>query len=273
MRSEEQLLAGSIRSTLADASRCENNLLNISYGNTIDNVERGPHADELNIETDRIEYFISKAFRDVLILAERLGLPRYCDEIIKARDSFEGFGGMTPTQYDEPLVSEPLQKVKELFGSLESMTEGRAISGLGIFENILENTSNIINDYNVEPKNEAQVRELVRKVLSYSFRDVVKEMPVTKNLKTYKPDIGVRSLYAAAEYKFITTKADAKKCLDEIYADMKGYSGSFEWRSFYAVMYITEPFYTQADIDAEFSLVRAELSWKPIVVVGKGSRS
>jgi hypothetical protein len=46
------------------------------------------------------------------------------------------------------------------------------------------------------------------------------------------PDIGVSSLMAAAEVKFVTTKQEAKAALDGIYADMKGYSGRDEWRSF-----------------------------------------
>jgi hypothetical protein len=79
-------------------------------------------------------------------------------------------------------------------------------------------------------------------------------------------------LTAAAEYKFIDSQQKAKNSLDEIYADMKGYVGLYDWRSFYAVFYMTSPFYTQKDVDEEFRLVRAELSWTPIVVVGQGAR-
>lgn len=48
--------------------------------------------------------------------------------------------------------------------------------------------------------------------------------------------------------------------------------GVSDWRSFYAVLYMTSPFYTQTEIDAKFALVKADLSWKPIVVVGPGAR-
>jgi hypothetical protein len=71
---------------------------------------------------------------------------------------------------------------------------------------------------------------------------------------------------------FIDSQQKAKNSLDEIYADMKGYVGRYDWRSFYAVFYMTSPFYTQKDVDEEFRLVRAELSWTPIVVVGQGAR-
>ena len=152
------------------------------------------------------------------------------------------------------------------------MTEGRQVTGLGVFETILENTPKIIENAEIEPSNEAIVREQVRKILGYAFRDVVREISISKNLKTYRPDIGVTSLMAAAEYKFIDSKKDAKKALDEIYADMKGYKGASDWRSFYAVFYMTKSFYTQKDVEEEFRLVKAELSWTPMVMVGSGSR-
>jgi hypothetical protein len=86
------------------------------------------------------------------------------------------------------------------------------------------------------------------------------------------PGIGVTSLMAAAEVKFVTTKEEARAVLDGIYADMKGYSGRDDWRSFYAVIYMTEPFYSQKDVEREFRLVKAELSWTPFVVLGAGAR-
>jgi hypothetical protein len=78
---------------------------------------------------------------------------------------------------------------------------------------------------------------------------------------------------AAAEVKFATTKAEATAAMDGIYTDMKGYSGRDEWRSFYAVIYMSEPFYSQKDVEQEFRLVKAELSWTPFVVIGPGARA
>ncbi|WP_164940720.1 hypothetical protein [Bradyrhizobium zhanjiangense] len=43
-------------------------------------------------------------------------------------------------------------------------------------------------------------------------------------------------------------------------------------RSFYAVIYMTEAFFSQADADREFRLVKAEYSWTPFVVLGPGER-
>ncbi len=64
---------------------------------------------------------------------------------------------------------------------------------------------------------------------------------------------------AAAEYKFIDSRLEAKNALDGIYADMRGYTGHPDWRSFYAVLYMTSNYYNQKDAEAEFELVKADL--------------
>ncbi len=78
---------------------------------------------------------------------------------------------------------------------------------------------------------------------------------------------------AAAEYKFSDSEAEVKKALDEIYADMKGYSGHDEWRTFFAVIYTTDAIVHQDKLEAEFRGIKADINWTPIILVGKGSRA
>jgi len=53
---------------------------------------------------------------------------------------------------------------------------------------------------------------------------------------------------------------------------MKGYGGTFEWRHFYAVYYMTDAFLTQREVDAAYKLVGAERNWTPLAIYGKGAR-
>ena len=273
MNIEEQLLAASIGETFSDAHRALVKYEHVASVNTSDNVEEGDHADDLGDATEYLRFLVEKAYRDTAILAERLGLPAYRKDIMKKMRSFPNLADAGPTRFDPAFHSPPLAAVRSLYGSLATMTEGRAVTGLGVFETILANTPKIIDQGEVEPSKEADVQRAVLSVLRHAFRDVVQDIHLGKNLKVYKPDIGVRSLMAAAEYKFINSAAEAKTALDGIYADMRGYSGHHEWRSFYAVLYMTQPFFTQADAEAEFELVKADLSWKPMVMVGPGARS
>ena len=143
-------------------------------------------------------FYVEKIFRDTGILAERLKLPLFRADIATARASFPNLADLVPTQYDVILHSEPLAAAEKMFDSLEALTDGRAITGLGVFETILENTAKIIEESGISPTKESEVRAQIRKVMRYSFRDVIAEIPLPSNVKIYKPDIGVRSLRAAA---------------------------------------------------------------------------
>jgi hypothetical protein len=269
MALEEQLITASLTNTFHEAER----VLQTLYKLGPRSAREADGSDEEFEQNEYIlSYYVEKAFRDVGILAERLGLPLLRKEMAKARARIENLADRTILPDDFTFHSPPLQIARNYFESLQTLTQGRDITGLGIFENILQNASKIVEKLGIEPENEKRVRDCLRKVLSFAFPDVVREIPLEKTIKTYHPDIGVKSLMAAAEVKFVTTKDEAKAAIDGIYTDMKGYSGHDEWRSFYAVIYMTKPFYSQKDMEREFRLVKAELSWTPFVVVGSGRR-
>lgn len=269
---EEQLLANSIRDTIRNADLALTKYYNVCEGNHEDNVDEGEHADDLEEARQYLSFLIEKVFRDTAILAERLALPGFRKEVARARKSFSDLTVTEVTPWDVMFHSPPLAAARKMYESIATMVEGREVTGLRVFETILLNTPKIIERGNLLPDNEAKVRQAVRGVLELAFRDVTREVPIPKSIKTYRPDIGVPSLMAAAEYKFIDSRDDAKAALDGIYADMRGYAGHHKWRSFYAVLYMTENFYNQADVDHEFRLVKADLNWTPLVMVGPGAR-
>ena len=52
---------------------------------------------------------------------------------------------------------------------------------------------------------------------------------------------------------------------------VSGYVRSEDWKVFY-VVYMTDAYFTQDQIMAEFSHTNTDKNWKPILVYGKGSR-
>lgn len=143
---------------------------------------------------------------------------------------------------------------------------------LSLLERILIGTPKIIFDNTLEPKNEAEIRNVVYRLLIHVFPDTVREIPISKISKTYKPDIGIRKLKAAIEYKFADNLDELKKCIGGIFEDIQGYSGSEDWKTFYAVIYQTDHFMTQSQIEEEFKLANVSHNWKPMLVFGKGER-
>lgn len=271
---EEQLLAASIADTFAAGQAAVAQLGRLQEANTPRNIDEGEHAEALDEARHVLAFQVEKAYRDTLILAERLRLPRLCIDLaeLRAEGRVEGFDSIALEPDGQSWHSAPLARAEAYYRSLVTMTHGRALTGLGVLETVLGNTAKIIANFNLEPASEKDVRNAVRTVLETCFPGVVREIPIPKSLKTYKPDIGVPSLMAATEYKFVDSSSEAKSVLDGIYADMHGYTGHPDWRTFYAVIYMTDAFYTQADLDHEWQLVKASHSWKPIVINGRGAR-
>lgn len=144
MNIEEQLLAASIRNTIRDADRALAKYYHVCEVNTADNVDDGLHADELQEATLHLRSLIEKVFRDTAILAERLGLPAYRKDVMRRMRSFEDLAATEVTPWDVLFHSPPLAAARSLYASLAVMTDGREVTGLGVFETILENTPKII---------------------------------------------------------------------------------------------------------------------------------
>jgi len=269
MTPAERALAASIRQTFSSAYEALTSVENVSH-------HRGDPNDpdfqeEYDDACEGLAHSVEKLFRDIKLLAERLGAPATAVDITRVTPSHDEASDFTISNEGD-FTSKHIRAAYNFFQSLDALTDGKDVTGLTILETILDSTPKIVTAFKLEPKNEKGVQDAMAQALRFAFPDVVREFPISKNLKVYKPDFGVRSLHAAVEYKFIDSAIEAKKSLDDTYTDMKGYGGTFEWRHFYAVYYMTDTFFTQRDVTAEYKLVNAGRNWTPLVVVGKGAR-
>lgn len=270
---EEYRLMATLEHTLLDARQTlsRTHKIQTSYRSEIEAIEGD---EELDREQQVLEYFVKKAVREVRILCERLGLLQLlaafqaeCDSLGDEYSCFE-----LDDEESEP-YSPHLRLVYGYMRSIQGLLDPTHLGGLDVFRTILENSAKIIAEAKLKPENEACVRAEIFKVLKYGFRQVEREIKTPKEFKTYQIDLGIRSLRAAAEYKFIDSEADAKAAMDGIYADMHGYGGTQDWSYFFAVLYQTGPFITQSKTDHEMQIVRADRSWSAIIVTGPGGRT
>jgi len=271
MKPETQLLSKSIGESFGKARTAEYKLSVILEAQTSDSAS-DPENYELQEAEEALSYWIVKIYQDLAILAELLGIPLLAARIVDETPRENNVIAMEPTRWDVLLSSATLSKAMRFYESLAAIAEKGAVNGLSVFETILKNTPAIIRSKGIEPSNEADVRKAVFEILTFAFHDAVREIPLAQAMKVYKPDLGVRSLMAAAEYKFADSEQELKSSLDAIYADMKGYSGHSDWRTFFAVIYTTDAIVHQDKVEEEFRGVRADINWTPIIVVGKGER-
>lgn len=124
---EEQLLAASIRDTIQNADQALVKYQHVCEGNREDNVEEGDHAEALQEAERHLTFLIEKVFRDTAVLAERLSLPGYRKEVVRARKSFKDLTSTEMPSWDVAFHSPPLAAARKMFDSIATMVEGREI--------------------------------------------------------------------------------------------------------------------------------------------------
>jgi hypothetical protein len=148
---------------------------------------------------------------------------------------------------------------------------------LEILENIIYDTPSIVEDRIQEgakvPHKESEVQWCVEKILKYSFPDTVREQPESQVLKFYRPDFSIKSIQTLIEYKFAADKQEFKKSIGELFEDSIAYEPNLKWRHFYSIVYATDHFYTQKQVDSQLEMLsNFPDNWKVKVVFGKGGR-
>ena len=141
-----------------------------------------------------------------------------------------------------------------------------------LLERILKATPKILRDRCITPENEHHVHEELYKTLVYVFPDTIKHPQIQRELRCYKPDIGIRCIKCAIELKYVSSEKEARTFIGEIYEDMVAYDGTEDWKIFYAVIYMTESFITQEQLDSQLGNANSKNNWKVILVNGTGNR-
>jgi len=228
---------------------------------------------ERDYQEDRLKYFIKIIDLKIQFALEYLQLPKFLEKYLAEFEKFsKNLNNIEIDGYGDYPFSPALEYQRDYITVINSFSSDNPRNKSIDLERILIGTPKIINDSKLNPANESEINRALYNFLIHPFPDTVREIPISKVTKTYKPDFGIKSLEAAIEYKFVDNEIDAKKVLGEIYEDIHGYEGSKDWKTFYAVIYMTEPFYTPDQIKAEFEMAKVNHSWKPILVTGKGKR-
>ena len=139
-----------------------------------------------------------------------------------------------------------------------------------ILWNILEQTNVLMGRQPAPPKREKDVQDALEHVLTMPFPETIRETPIVKQTKSYRPDFGVESLKTAIEVKFVDKAADVGKAIGQLYEDMGGYGGSPSWEQFMGVLYMTGPFTSQKRVNAELKKANCPKNWRVCVVAGVG---
>ena len=267
----------SVKKDVDDAWNIINSLENRSHFVTYDEEIGSYYDEEYEYHADLLEskvLIIYEKISSVLILA---GLDVVLEGFRAGFNQHEDkLRSIVYTRFVGSVSNEALEYLVQYMSVIEPLsTEYKQIDleyGRHRLERMLNATPVMINDKGIDPKNENEVRNTVYDVLKISHPDSKREVVINHTVKSYKMDIGIISLKAGIEYKFCDSEKEVKKAIEGICSDESGYRGSMDWTRFYAVLYMTEMFFTQDQIEKEFELVELDSSWVPIIVTGRGGR-
>jgi len=231
--------------------------------------------EELGDIAESIEYETNHCKLSVSFLLELLGLKRQSKSFelkfkavansVSNVKYFDEYVGPSTDAYD--LLYQYISSLKPMFASNSKMDGGRSV-----LTNILQQASYYIRETNQLPKTEPQLQKAMLVPLKMAFPDVIRDPHQPKQTKNYKPDFGIESIDASIEFKFISDSNKASSALGELYEDMKGYK-CHSRHMCYGLIYMTEPFLSQATVDAELKTVDAAANWKVFVVTGSAMQA
>jgi REase_DpnII-MboI len=239
---------------------------------------RGKTSAEEDFDDEILSTVIGRLHQRILLACDVLNLQAFLVHFNLGWGRFKRPTSLSYMGWVGVLYCPALEYLADSFEALSAVlprADGAAVSfdRIGLLEQVLRGTPKLIHDRGLHPSRELEISDAVYSMLIHMFPDTVREVPIAQVSKAYKPDIGVRSLKAAIEYKFADSERKSRLVLGQIYEDIHGYAGSADWTNFFAVIYMTGAFLTQAQVDAERQLTDVPHSWKPILVTGMGSRT
>lgn len=175
------------------------------------------------------------------------------------------------TQVDEQweMVDSPaFRLLKSYAGALRMVGDPQRQAGVDLLTRILGKTAVFLREINIIPSKEEDIKKPMNALLSSVFVDYIDSPSISGIVQNFKPDGGVKSIRTAIEYKFAASEAEIKTATTGIFEDIAGYKGSLDWNYFIASIYMTEPFKTQEQLQADIDRVGGRDNWRVIVVNG-----
>ncbi|HEX8693224.1 MAG TPA: hypothetical protein VF746_12430 [Longimicrobium sp.] len=197
----------------------------------------------LTYSKEEMEFFVEKAFIQLLTLLELLGLSRTYDLLLQRYQEAKqiGFAEIKRDPEDEPYLFW-MPVLRTFIDSIPSSgNENSPPAVQKDLSSILKAMLFPITDeslFATRPMSEDDVHTRIEGILRVIFPDLQRKPRINKPIKSFEPDTGLPSIRTLIEYKFVSDEASAKRVAEEILADTRGYI-SAEWDTFFYVIYET----------------------------------
>lgn len=221
------------------------------------------------------ESMIKSLHNHIICYFDMMKLNSYLDIFIKKFGEFpnttDAYNGIDFEPFNGEIYNQYLHELWSFLSPFDFFKKDLSIKQTGIkyLETILKNTATAIYKMRQKPISEAQVYNAVKILIESIF-------PTSKNagsnfLKTakeFKPDILIPELSAAIEYKYAKDETKLKTTIEQIAADVKGYTGDQDYNVYYAVFYVTNDFWGESKFEQVWADNKFPKNWRAFYVVG-----
>ena len=240
--------------------------------------------DNLNRQSDEYDYYemklesaLSTFYYLLLAVYERIGILNFIDDIKKDYSNHSDKTKLAPNPIDGDFYSVVFSDLYKYYECLKNLYDVKGINRRDIeikrLYKILEGTPKLVYDKKLNPQSEGDIRNEMYNLLIHVYPSASRDFPLPKGIKTYKPDIAIKELNSAIEYKYANTENECKTAIDGIFEDMTAYSDWKDWQTFFAVINMTDSFYSKNQVEEMLKQKKAvNENWYIIPVYGKGSR-
>lgn len=231
-----------------------------------------PDTDEYDNADAITEYYVERSFVELLILLEHLNLV----ETYRTVASMFELAKKSSLTSSKMGVEDPylcwVEKIRLFVDGISNVygmgdtapTEVRDLKAM------IKRSLYAICDTNLfpaSPSSEADVHDRIEGILKCQFSDLKRKPSLSKPIKNFVPDTGIPSIKTLIEYKFVTTKDEAKRVVDEILADASGYRTP-KWKNLLFVIYETNRVMPEEDWTALLRECELGISYDAIVLSG-----
>jgi hypothetical protein len=227
----------------------------------------------------QFQYYAERVFCAGKVFFELQGMDKHREEFIKEiKPVIKDPKKLLKGSYSEDIGEEWSETVYEFwkyfypfaeFIREEQIDDYHTKTGLKYLETILESTANILHEMKITPSKESDVYDTVGIVVRSIFPN--NKLPTEAFVKPagcYKPDILLPQLKTAIEYKYAATEKEVNRTMDQILADVKGYSNNSQYKHFYAVFYVKAGAVSQKRFDVLWQSKDFPANWHPVMSEG-----
>jgi hypothetical protein len=229
-------------------------------------------SDDDTFDESATEYYVERSFVELLILLESLQLTETWRQVAEMFELAKKEGlGKSKMGPDEPYLfwNDKIRMFADGVAGIHGLGD-TAVSEIRDLKSVIRRSVYAICDtaiFSKPPAKEADVHDRVEAILKCHFADLKRKPALTKPIKNFEPDTGIPSIKTLIEFKFVTTKLEAKRVVDEILADTSGYRTP-QWKNLLFVIYETRRVMPEEDWTALFRECELGSNYDAIVLSG-----